>query len=189
MKLFGLFPFKVKYSKKRFNLVYCCWGAVLTVFHVLTYAWGFIIAVKRQNQSAAITVLYDYSTTIKNLQTNFSLIQEGSTVFIILGSIIITNKIQRNMLKLLNRIECILEKKSLHLEVLHVYLISFLMFLNLFGVFIAGLITLIFHPYPYSFLYTIVRITPHIYIFIKVSQFVLYFLLLNLGFTALNNVV
>lgn len=185
MKMFGLFPFKVKHSKKGFKLKICYWGAILTVFHVLTYTCGYILVIIRENQSTDKAA----SVIIQNLQTNFALFHEGLTVIIIFASIVITKNIQNNMLKLLNRIECILRKESLQLGILHIYLISCLVSLHIIGIFVTGLITLIVHPYAYSFMFTIVRVTPHLYIFIKVAEFVLYLLLLNLGFNALNDVV
>lgn len=199
LKIFGLYPFKIERTKNDTKTVICLSGVILTTVHIITYFYGYLkvhnIFCSKIGHSSEI-----YKTNIFTIIDIFGahllLVLEGVTVFSLFLNVPVTMKAQRSMTSLFNQAEIKLKDEGLYyhfccgLDLLKLFAFSFLLFLNLLGSFWVSVIIL-FDAFNESanVYFAFARILPHLYIYLKTTQFVLYTLMFHLMFNALNNVM
>lgn len=191
MKIFGLFPFKIKHAKTGPKCVFCVWGLISTTVHFLTYTCNYILVFIEMHSNRNIIVQTEMQTIVDKFGSSIEFYVEGLSIFTLFASIVITKKAQRKILKLFYQSEYILFEKCFNFDLLQIFLYSFILLLNLI---IGATVTVMVYMFyqavsPSAIIYLMVRILPHFYILIKTAQFVFYILMLNFGFISLNSVV
>lgn len=184
MKLFGFFPFKIKLTNTGPKCVICVWGLILTIIHFLTYFCGYFMVLVKLHSKQHI-IKSPISSSIGDMfGMKFALYIEGITIAILFANIVITKKAQKNILKLFYKSDVLLIMKWFKLQI---FLYSFILLLNLLIGFMVSVTVYVSYKAASTdaIIYLMVRILPHFYVLIKISQFVIYISILNFGFNSL----
>lgn len=189
MKLFGLFPFKIKHTETGPKCVNCICGLILTTMHFFTYFCSYISVLVELYSNPHI-MKSKMTSIVDRFGSTINLYIEGISIIILFASILIKNKAQKNILRLFYQTEAMLINKSFNCKFLQIFLYSFVLSLNFILGFIVSVTLYGFYQAVSStdIIYLMVRILPHFYILIKTSQFVFYILMLNFGFDSLNSI-
>lgn len=192
MKLFGLFPFKLKKSKNGPKLAICVWGVILTTVQFIGYFYCYFEVLDKKMHSRGLNAKM-FTSIVDKFGSELLLLFEGLTIFSIFSSVLLTFKPQNKIFSLFCEAETRFKDKefnssnSFELELLELFGFSFLLFLNLFVTFYVAIRFYVEVTYKSGeLIYLLVKVLPSIYIQLKSSQYVLYILMLHLGFNGLN---
>lgn len=191
MKLFGLFPFKLKPTRNGPKPVFCVWGLIFTTIHFIIYYYCFFVVMDEKIHISGLNASM-YKTIVDKFGTQVLLVMDGITIFCIFSSVFLNFKAQINIFSICCQAENRLRDKEFNLcfdiELLKLFGFSFILLLNLLNTFLCSVKFFIeIFNFKGKLTYLLVRILPHFYIQLKTSQFVLYVLMLHLGFNGLNN--
>lgn len=186
MKLFGLFPFKLKPTKNGLKPVICFWGLILTIVHFITYYYCFFLVMTKRMHGTGLNVSM-YISIVDKFGTQVLLYIDGLTILCIFLSIFLTSKAQSKIFSLFCQAEYRFRDKEFNFG-LELFGFTFILFLNLSVICLCSVKFFIeISKFGGDLVYLFARLLPHFYIQLKASQYVLYVIMLQLGFNELNN--